>query len=397
MDPKAAAPTLEREAVAWTVEPVTDYQAFLDLAPLWNRLADEAGTDHPFVRHEWVRTWWDSFGAGQRLYVLVIKAGGEPVAIAPLMLSDRRLHGVRIRQLEFIWNVYAERFDFIVGRWPTDAYRAMWIHLVNHQRLWDVLRLPQLPTGSRSLEELPRLAELHGLRVGLWRSGDSPYVPLVGSWENYFKGLDGKHRSNLRNRLKRLSQLGQVSLEVVTSPEHLDEALDDGFRIEAAAWKGQAGTAIRANPDVHRFYTQLARTAAHRGWLRLSFLTVDGQRIAFAYYLEYGNKLYLLKPGYDPRFAPYSPSNLLCYLVLQDAFARGVAELDFLAAGDPWKLCWTAAIRPHYWLYAFADRLKPRLLHWVKFHLGPTLKRQRLLQGLFDVGRLRRFAGYRAD
>ena len=381
-----AATALYRGTVpACTVEPVMDYEGFLDLEPLWSRLVDEARIDHPFVRHEWVRAWWECFGAGKELHVLVVKAGSEPVAIAPLMLSKRRLHGSQVRHLEFIWSVYAERFDVIVGRRPRDAYRAIWTYLLNQKARWDVLLLHQVPAGSATLEEFPRLAVQHGFRVGLWRSGDSPYVPLVGSWESYLKGLHGKHRSNLRNRLKRLSQLGEVSLEVVSAAEGLADALEDGFRLEAAAWKGQAGTAIRAQPEAYRFYTRLAQAAARHGWLRLSFLRLDGQRIAFGYYLQCGNTLYLLKPGYDPRFAPYSPSNLLCYLVLRDAFERRVAELDFLAAADPWKLEWTAASRPHYWLYVFPDRLKPRLLHWSKFRLVPRLKEQRAARMLRDA------------
>jgi hypothetical protein len=67
----------------WTVEPITDYQTFLDLEPLWNKLVDEANTDHPFVRHEWVRTWWECFGAGQELYILLVKTNREPLPSSP--------------------------------------------------------------------------------------------------------------------------------------------------------------------------------------------------------------------------------------------------------------------------------------------------------------------------
>jgi CelD/BcsL family acetyltransferase involved in cellulose biosynthesis len=370
---------------ACTVEPVTDYQAFVDLEPLWNRLVDAAGIESPFVRHEAVRAWWECFGQGRELHILVVKAGEEPIALAPLMLCKRRLHGLALNVLEFISNVFVERFDFIVGRWPAEAYRAMWTYLRHRKALWDVLLLHQLPAGSRSAEELMRLAAEDRVLTGLRQSAAAPYLPLVGSWESYFKGLDGKHRSNLRNRLKRLGRLGEARLEVVSSADDLDRALEDGFRLEAAAWKGQAGTAIQTHPPVHRFYTQLAHVAAERGWLRLSFLTLDGRRIAFGYYLQYGNKLYLLKPGYDPEYAPYSPSNLLCYLVLQDAFERGVAELDFLGVADAWKLDWTEVVRPHYCLYVFADRLRTRLLYWTKIRLVPSLKQQRVVRMLSDV------------
>jgi CelD/BcsL family acetyltransferase involved in cellulose biosynthesis len=376
----ASPATSRRAESAWTVEAITDYQAFLELEPLWNKLVEEANPDHPFVRHEWVRAWWECFGTGQELHILLVKENREPVAIVPLMSCDRRLYGVPVRQLQFIWNVYVERFDFIVGRRSQAAYRATLAHFLSRKKGWDLLLLHQLPAGSQSLTEMRRLAVEHGLHVEQLRSADSPYVPIVGSWDSYRKGLDPKHRSNLRNREKRLSQLGSVSLEIVSAAKELTEALEDGFGLEAAAWKGRAGSAIGSCPEVQRFYTQLARFAAERGSLRLCFLTLNRERIAFGYFLEHGNKLYLLKPGYDPRYACYSPSTLLCDLVLRYAFDRQLTEVDFLGLADPWKLQWTKSLRTHHWLYLFPDRLKPRLLHWIQFRLRPALGQVQVLR-----------------
>src|SRR5207247_10373369 len=112
--------------------------------------------------------------------------------------------------------------------------------------LWDGLELYEVPAGSRTLEELPQLAEEAGFLVGLRRSADSPYLPLIGAWEGYLKGLKAKHRSNLRNRLKRLSEAGPVQLETVASSEQgLARAFEDGLQLEGAGWKGEAGAAIR--------------------------------------------------------------------------------------------------------------------------------------------------------
>src|SRR6185295_11692303 len=311
-----------RTESVWSVDAVTDFEGFLGLETVWNRLVDASNAAYPFVRHEWIRAWWECFGAGRELYILVVSANNEPEAIVPLMSCEERLCGVRVRQLQFIWNVYAERFDIIVGRWPHAAYRATVAHLLDQNKSWDLLLLHQLPAGSQSITEIRQLAAERGIGVELQRAADSPYVAITGSWENYYKSLDSKHRSNLRNRQKRLGQLGSVSLESVTSEKDLARALEDGFGLEAAGWKGQAGSAIGCRPEVQRFYTQLARAAAERGSLRISFLTLNGKRIAFAYFLEHGNKLFLLKPGYDPHYASYSPSTLLCDLVLHDAFAR---------------------------------------------------------------------------
>jgi hypothetical protein len=156
----------------------------------------------------------------------------------------------------------------------------------------------------------------------------------------------------------------------------MDGALEDGFRLEAAGWKSESGTAIRCHEELVRFYSQLARSAAAVGALRLIFLTVGGTRIAFAYGMGYKNKLFVLKSGYHPEYAAYSPYNILCYLVFRDACERGLAEYEFLGVDDSWKLNWTKTTKPHCWLYVFRNAPRPRLLHWLKFQLAPRIKQR---------------------
>lgn len=393
-------PSGEQEAPGvLSVEAVWDFRSFLDLEPVWNRLSEEAGLGHPFLSHEWVRTWWECFGRGKELHILVVKEGNKALAIAPLMVSQKRLYGFQVRCLEFIYNSHVPRFDFIVARRPEEAYRAVWDYLRQRERLWDVLELCQLPAGSRTLEEVPRLAAADGLLVGLWRSDDSPYLPLGGSWDAYLKSIPRKHRQNLRRRLKRLQELGRVEVEVICSNEELEGVLEEGFRIEGAAWKAEAGTAISSDTATRRFYTQLALKVSRRGWLRLVFLTVQGQRIAFFYGLACHNKYFVLKPGYDPRFSSYSPSNLLYYLLLPKLFAQGLAELDFLGKAEESKLDWTRQVRSHYWLYVLRNKPGLRFLHQMKFGLVPWLQRGIVYPVLRNHWKrlVRRFSGGRRD
>ena len=46
-------------AAECSVRVVLDFDSFLLLEPVWNALVEEAGVGHPFLRHEWVRTWWE--------------------------------------------------------------------------------------------------------------------------------------------------------------------------------------------------------------------------------------------------------------------------------------------------------------------------------------------------
>jgi len=364
------------------VERIADTASFLGLRATWNLLAHEAGIHHPFARHEWVRTWWECFGRGRELRVLLVKDGPEPIALAPLMLSEGRMCGIRVRQLEQLANLHTPQLDFLVSRWPQEACRAVWAHLAE-QDDWDVLQLRDLPEGSGTLEHLPPLAVADGFLAGSRPSRGCPTVPLVGGWDAYFRGLRPKHRSNLRNRFRRLSRLGAVDRELAAPDD--PSALDDALRIEAEGWQGRGGDAILLHPEAERFYRKLAAEAADRGWLRLHFLRVGGRRIAFQYTFEYGNRIYVLTRGHHPAFATYSPQNLLCCLVIEDGFARCLASYEFLGPREPWKMEWAPEVRRLERLVLIRASLRGRLLHRINFRLLPRLQKERLYVLLRDL------------
>jgi CelD/BcsL family acetyltransferase involved in cellulose biosynthesis len=370
MADRKTAPTVSRCRTEW----ITDHSTFLALEPAWDALVAEAGIDHPFLTHAWLRVWWDCFGMGKELRIVVVRRGAEILAIAPLMFDQARLYGVTVRQLSSITNDHTPRFNFIVAGRADEAHAEIWKQLATHQNRWDVLKLCQLPADSQTLTDLQELAAEDEFLAGIWRAEDSPYARLEGSWDRYNMSLTCNHRSQMRKRLRRLSGLGSVDVETIASPAGLEVALEDGLRIEAAAWKARAGTAILCQPSLTRFYTDLARTSATQGLLRLWFLRVDGRRIAFAYGLCFANKLYALKVGYDLAYASYSPYNLLCSMVLKEACERGVTEYDFVGGSEDWKLRWTYNTRAHFWLYVFPQTLRGRLLHWAKFRVAPRFR-----------------------
>jgi hypothetical protein len=41
------------------------------------------------MRHEWVRTWWDSFQGDRQLQILIVRDAHRIVGIAPLMRENR--------------------------------------------------------------------------------------------------------------------------------------------------------------------------------------------------------------------------------------------------------------------------------------------------------------------
>jgi CelD/BcsL family acetyltransferase involved in cellulose biosynthesis len=362
---------------ALRVEVVGDRNSLLAIGREWDALVTRAGIEHPFLSHDWVRTWWECFGADNELYILAVRSGEDLIGLAPLMRTRTRAYGVPIRRLEFVANVHTPRFDFIVGERAEEVYVAILDYIQTQGPRWDILMLPELTESSRTEVQLRRLAKARSLRTGVWIAGTSPRIPLVGSFDAFQAALSSKRRSSLRRYMRHLAALGAISIEEVSDLDRLSKAMADGLRLEAAGWKGDAGTAIAESESLERFYTLIAERAARSGTLSLLFLKTDEKRIAFAYCLRNRSTLYVLKTGYDPEYAAYSPFNVLMTLAIESAFNKGFETLDLLGGDDPWKRAWTHECIERRWLYLYCTTVRARVLYHLKFTLLPRLKRKR--------------------
>jgi CelD/BcsL family acetyltransferase involved in cellulose biosynthesis len=306
---------------------------------------------------------------------MVIRAGRRILGLAPMMRERAWMHGVPVRRMQFLHNDHTPKADVIVAERGDEVYAAFWKTLQDARRQWDVVQLSQLPGDSVTHGYVTSFAQQAAYPTTLWSSDSSPYVELSESWPAYLKRLGPKLNQNLRNRLNRLTKLGEPSLQVIADPDAIREAREDALRLEASGWKREAGTAICSDPEVWRFYSLLADRAPANGWLRLLFLTVDGRRIATSYASSYRDRLAFFKTGYDPEFAKYAPFKLLTYYAIKDGFDRGAREVDFLGDAEPWKLEWTETIRPHDWLFVFGHTMRARLAHTAKCRAWPAMKR----------------------
>jgi CelD/BcsL family acetyltransferase involved in cellulose biosynthesis len=308
------------------------------IAQEWDELAVEADLD-PFLRPGWLSAWWSAFGAG-RLVILAVRRAGRLVGVVPLCQRGSVLSSPTNWHTPLYEPAVADR----------SALRAIVGGIVSlHPRRLD---LSFVDGDGAAAEEFRGLSGYFRLvERTRWRS---PYLAVRGDWEAYWQGVSGKLRQTVRRGCRRLAEMGEVSLEIESGDERLDDLLAEGFEVEASGWKGRGGTAIAADPRTLSFYTELASWAASRGLLRLAFLRVDGRALAFHFSLESQSKHYLLKPGYDERFRKAGPGTVLTCKMIERAFSLGLDSYEFLGADDEYKKKWTSEVHPRVRIQAFA-------------------------------------------
>ena len=372
------------------VEELRERGAISSLRDEWTRVAGlmrEHGWTHgPFVAPEWLSVYAASLCNAQDparvgdFRLLVAHRGGQLVAALPLVAERRKLAGVPARLLRSLSDDHSQRFDLLLDpAHAGDACRAL-VAWLGRTRDWDAIELQSVLDEGAAAHALVAAARDAGLPIGEWPSMVSPYLTLPATTAELDKQLGAKFRSNLRRRAKKLeADVGKIALEHVDGRDlnavQLDALLSEGFTLEAAGWKGDAGTAIACDPSLRARYVALAHAFAARGQLACYFLRAGERRVAFHFALADDSTYYLFKPGFDPALASYGLGHLLVDAVARDLIARGIRELDFLGDDMPWKRDWTDRARAHSFRYLFAPTARGRALAAWKFTLAPAAKR----------------------
>ena len=306
----------------------------------WDELAVRARS--PFLSYQWLRSWSKAF------------AKPEGIAVA-VMNSDRGLGGAAClcaspgRLLTAAANQYSECWDAVAV--DDSARKLVWrgVAELGAARL----RLPALPATSPSVSLAPEVLRAAGYRIAIRPDRASPYLPLPGSWDELLTMLSSNLRAQVRYSHNRLRREGSLVFRTTRGGSQLESDLDRFFSLEGSGWKGRAGSAIRSDPRSLSLFTDFARAAARRGWLRLHFLELDGVPVAGDYGCVLGGGSFLIKTAFDERYARLSPGLALRAEAIRAAIDEGLDFYDFLGQTEWYKLRWTRELHERVVIQAY--------------------------------------------
>jgi CelD/BcsL family acetyltransferase involved in cellulose biosynthesis len=294
------------------------------LRPLWTKLAERSRS--LFSTWEWASVWWRHYGRDRPLRLVVVRRGAEPVGVLPLY----RWRGAPLEVLRLIGHGPADELGPIGD--PDDG-----VLLARALRRC----LPRLGADLLLAEQLPRQQDW-GALLGACRLASEP-SPLVrfgpGGWEAFLHRRSANFREQVRRRARKLAREHRVVYRLSDGSRNLDRDLDTLFRLHGARWSG-AATNFLADEAFHRAF---AHTAAEQGWLRLWFLTVDGQDVAALSGFRFAGTESYYQAGRDPAWNHHRVGFVLLAHAIRQAAQDGVREYRLLRGGEDYKLRFATA------------------------------------------------------
>jgi CelD/BcsL family acetyltransferase involved in cellulose biosynthesis len=308
----------------------------------WDALADRSRAA-PFLRPGWIEPWQTAFCKGEPRY-LVTRRDGWLAGVLPLEVR----RGTLVSSANWHTPLYGPVVEDEAA--AAELARGLLAHAGRRADLWFLD--PEAP----GFPQIARAAEECGYGLITRTIARSPYIAVEGSFEEFMAGLDRKFRKDIGRRWRRLEERGGAEATFDDGSQGLEELLTDGFRLEGSGWKTEQGSAIASDPARERFYREVARWAAARGWLRLSFLRVGGQAIAFDFGIEADGVFYVPKGGFDVEHRKLGPGQLLTHAGIERAFELGLRSYELLGQQDEYKRQWTSATRERLRCQAFPRR-----------------------------------------
>ena len=257
--------------------------------------------------------------------------GFFPVAI------ERRRYGLKIPVLVGWTHPYGPLGTPLFDRHCSEAAVAAWFdHIAADPALPKLMLMPYLPAeGDVANAFDAALAHRNGRSEHFALHRRAMLAPQGDRAGYVDHAIPHKKRKELRRQRKRLADTGNLTSTTTADPAALTPALLDFLSLEAAGWKGRAGTAAKGNDATRCFVVEAVTALAAEGKASVSRLALDGRAIATIVTLRSGDEAWCWKIAYDESFSRASPGVQLL-LDVTDAMLddASIARADSCATPD---------------------------------------------------------------
>jgi len=306
-------------------------------AESWNALLAESVSDVPFLRYEYLSTWWQTRGGGEwpQAELLLISAwqDGRLIGIAPLFLAP---HQGQPKVLLLGSIEISDYLDLIVRPGDLQPFLRGLLDFLGQggAKSCQGLDWYNIPDASPTLVALKEECARRGWGYEVEVFRPTPYIPLPGSFEAYLASIDKKQRHEISRKMRRAEESGLgVRWYLVRQEETLDAEIDTFLHLmEEDQKKAEFLTAV-----MRQQMRDAVHVAFRNGWLWLAFLEMDGEKVAGMLNFDYRGRLWGYNSGVNQRFRELSPGWVLLAYVLQWAAENGRSEFDFMRVDEEYK------------------------------------------------------------
>lgn len=258
--------------------------------------------DNFYATFEWCRTWWEFYGRGRELHILLVRRGETLLAILPIFIETLHLGLVRLKVAKLVGSDYSIQLcnPPIESGEEAEAVRLASDYFLREQRC-DLMILSSLSAAFAGFDELADACRhsLPGVLSSRVHNSDvHTLFTLPASFDAYVAGLGKKARANYRRDLVTLAKLRAVEADTVSDTRGITEHFEAFREMHSAQWKAEGKQGHFDDwPQAFAFNLALAKRHALRGAVRLHRVLLDGSPAVYNYGFVFNQRFYWRLPA----------------------------------------------------------------------------------------------------
>jgi CelD/BcsL family acetyltransferase involved in cellulose biosynthesis len=297
----------------------------------WKRL--ETLTEcHPQMYYDWCRPWWELQSRKRKLYILMVESNDKTIGIAPLCIENRMgLKIIRSFPIHF-----GDFYEFIIERNNKKyIYRLILEYLMEFKQ-WSYIQIDQVNSESCLYKHIMS-GELRFKAKTLTGIVELKFSNIT--FEEYFEALPTRKRKNIRRRLKRLQEYGDLKLTIIDNRYEYYGYMGVMKNINEKRWGNDNN--ILPDEDYEKCRMEAIGKLYDVGKAVLVLLKLNGEVIAYRLGILHKNTFYAWKFSFDPQYKKYSPGSLMTRLLVEKLIDRNVSKLNYGCGEYDYKLDWS--------------------------------------------------------
>jgi CelD/BcsL family acetyltransferase involved in cellulose biosynthesis len=282
---------------------------FNSLREPWNDLLSQSDLASVAQTWEWQRNWWDIYGKDRQLNIIVGRENDKIVGIAPFSTTKQKRKRAGFIPYKTIYylstgvvsgrNVVSEYLDFIVCMERRREFVSGVLKWLVQYMDWDEILIESVSAES----DLPALMKegsaFLNLRFEITKDLPSVLIKLPQSWSVYLETADSTLRYKI-NRGRREFEKVKGKYERIDDEGGLADAFLELERLHQHRWESRGGAGAFSDPKWREFHRRFILFAHRNGWLRLSFLLLDGKAVSANYNFAFHEKIHFFQSGIIP-------------------------------------------------------------------------------------------------
>ncbi|MFC1899266.1 GNAT family N-acetyltransferase [Chloroflexota bacterium] len=297
-----------------------------NLASYWVSTKNSLHWNSLFTLPVWLKVWWREFGAGNEQYISVISQGDDVIGIAPLLIAEEKASFISSTDV-------CDYLDFVIApARDKEFFNILFDELTNNGI--KQLDLRTVRPDSTVLTSLVDICKERSYQVFCEEENVSSELYLPSTWEEYLGLLTKKQRHEVRRKLRRLAEAGDIKFHFVTKSDTVSALMDTFFNMFTESRQDKA-TFLNASRE--SFFRMMTGAMADAGLLKLGVLEMNDRPLAMIICFDYNDCIFLYNSAYEPSYNSLSVGLVSKILCIRESIQLGKKKFDFLNGDEPYK------------------------------------------------------------